>query len=139
MLMNKTYLELSQLKTFEERFKYLQLNGAVGQDTFGFNRYLNQALYGSKEWRKVRNEVIIRDNGCDLGVYGYDICDRILIHHLNPITVDDILNRNPEVFDLNNLICVSHRTHNAIHYGDEDLLITNVNERSKNDTCLWRH
>lgn len=137
--MNKTYLELSQLKTFEERFKYLQLNGAVGQDTFGFNRYLNQALYGSKEWRKVRNEVIIRDNGCDLGVYGYDICDRILIHHLNPITVDDILNRNPEVFDLNNLICVSHRTHNAIHYGDEDLLITNVNERSKNDTCLWRH
>lgn len=139
MLMNKTYLELSQLKTFEERFKYLQLNGAVGQDTFGFNRYLNQALYGSKEWRKVRNEVIIRDNGCDLGVYGYDICDRILIHHLNPITVDDILNRNPEVFDLNNLICVSHRTHNAIHYGDEDLLITNVNARSKNDTCLWKH
>lgn len=137
--MNKTYLELSQLKTFEERFKYLQLNGAVGQDTFGFNRYLNQALYGSKEWRKVRNEVIIRDNGCDLGVYGYDICDRILIHHLNPITVDDVLNRNPEVFDLNNLICVSHRTHNAIHYGDESLLVTNVNERSKNDTCLWKH
>lgn len=139
MSMNKTYLELSQLKTFEERFKYLQLNGAVGQDTFGFNRYLNQALYGSKEWRKVRNEVIIRDNGCDLGVYGYDICDRILIHHLNPITVDDVLNRNPEVFDLNNLICVSHRTHNAIHYGDESLLVTNVNERSKNDTCLWKH
>lgn len=139
MSMNKTYLELSQLKTFEERFKYLQLNGAVGQDTFGFNRYLNQALYGSKEWRKVRNEVIIRDNGCDLGVYGYNICDRILIHHLNPITVDDVLNRNPEVFDLNNLICVSHRTHNAIHYGDESLLVTNVNERSKNDTCLWKH
>ena len=138
--MNRTYSELIKLKTFEERFDYLKLNGTVGKDTFGFDRYMNQLLYhNSKEWKAVRRKVIVRDNGCDLGVEGYDVLGKILVHHLNPITIDDIKNRSPTIFDLNNLICVSHNTHNAIHYGDENLLVKAPIERKLNDACPWKH
>lgn len=140
MMMNtKRYSELITIPTYEERFKYLQLKGAVGNDTFGYDRYLNQILYNSPEWKRLRNQIIIRDNGCDLGCEGYEIYGRILIHHMNPITVEDIVSRDPIVFDPENLICVSHNTHNAIHYGDENLLIMAPVERTKNDTCPWRH
>lgn len=138
--MIRTYSELLTFKTFEERFDYLKLNGVVGKDTFGFDRYMNQWLYhNSKEWKAVRNKVIVRDNGCDLGMEGYDILGKILVHHLNPITIDDIKNRSPTIFDLNNLICVSHNTHNAIHYGDENLLVKAPIERKLNDTCPWKY
>ena len=135
----KRYSELITIPTYEERFKYLQLKGAVGNDTFGYDRYLNQILYNSPEWKRLRNQIIIRDNGRDLGCEGYEIYGRILIHHMNPITVEDIVSRDPIVFDPENLICVSHNTHNAIHYGDENLLIMAPVERIKNDTCPWRH
>lgn len=138
-MMTKTYSELIKLSTFEERFNYLKLNGSVGDDTFGFSRYLNQKLYSSYEWKSIRKKLIIRDNGCDLGLEGYDILGKILIHHLNPITIDDIKNRSPTVFDFNNLICVSFDTHNAIHYGNENLLGNVPIERKSNDTCLWKH
>lgn len=134
----KTYSELSKLKTFEDRFQYLRLDGIVGEETFGFDRYLNQILYQSKEWKRCRRDIIIRDEGCDLGCEGFEVHGRILIHHINPITVDDIVNRNPKVFDPENLILTSHNTHQAIHYGNEDLLIRAPIERSKNDTCPWR-
>lgn len=134
----RTYSELSKLKTFEDRFQYLRLDGIVGEETFGFDRYLNQILYQSDEWKRRRRDIIIRDNGCDLGCEGFEVHGRILIHHINPITVDDIVNRNPKVFDPENLILTSHNTHQAIHYGNEDLLIRAPIERSKNDTCLWR-
>lgn len=140
MMMNtKRYSELITIPTYEERFKYLQLKGAVGYDTFGYDRYLNQILYNSPEWKRLRNQIIIRDNGRDLGCEGYEIYGRILIHHMNPITVEDIVSRDSIVFDPENLICVSHNTHNAIHYGDENLLIMAPVERTKNDTCPWRH
>lgn len=136
----KTYSELILLPTFEERFQYLKLGGSVGQITFGHERYLNQLLYNSDEWRRrVRREVIIRDSGCDLGCEGYEIHGKILIHHINPITIEDILERNPRVFDLENLICTSHNTHNAVHYGDESLLITTPVERTRNDMCPWKN
>ena len=135
----KRYSELITIPTYEERFKYLQLKGAVGNDTFGYDRYLNQILYNSPEWKRLRNQIIIRDNGRDLGCEGYEIYGRILIHHMNPITVEDIVSRDPIVFDPENLICVSHNTHNAIHYGNENLLIMSPVERTKNDTCPWRH
>lgn len=134
----KTYSELSKLQNFESRYRYLKLNGFVGEETFGFDRYLNQILYKSEEWKSCRREIIIRDNGCDLGCDGFDINGRILIHHINPITVDDIINRNTKVFDPENLIVTSLNTHNAIHYGDESLLILAPIERTKNDTCPWR-
>lgn len=134
----RTYSELSKLKTFEDRFQYLRLDGIVGEETFGFDRYLNQILYQSDEWKRRRRDIIIRDNGCDLGCEGFEVHGRILIHHINPITVDDIVNRNPKVFDPENLILTSHNTHQAIHYGNEDLLILAPIERSKNDTCPWR-
>lgn len=134
----KTYSELSKLKTFEDRFQYLRLDGIVGEETFGFDRYLNQILYQSDEWKLCRRDIIIRDNGCDLGCEGFEVHGRILIHHINPITVDDIVNRNPKVFDPENLILTSHNTHQAIHYGNEDLLIRAPVERSKNDTCPWK-
>ena len=134
----RTYSELSKLKTFEDRFQYLRLDGIVGEETFGFDRYLNQILYQSDEWKRRRRDIIIRDNGCDLGCEGFEVHGRILIHHINPITVDDIVNRNPKVFDPENLILTSHNTHQAIHYGNEDLLIRAPIERSKNDTCPWR-
>lgn len=139
MTNTKRYSELITIPTYEERFKYLQLKGAVGNDTFGYDRYLNQILYNSPEWKQLRNQIIIRDNGRDLGCEGYEIYGRILIHHMNPITVEDIVSRDPIVFDPENLICVSHNTHNAIHYGDENLLIMAPVERTKNDTCPWRH
>ena len=135
--MTKTYLELCQLPTFEERFEYLKLDGIVGDCTFGSRRYLNQMLYKSAEWKELRDKVIIRDNGCDLGIQDRTIFGKVLIHHINPITIEDVLNRNPIVFDLNNLICVSHMTHQAIHYGDSNLLLKDPIQRTKNDTCPW--
>ena len=135
----RTYSEMMTLDTFEERFRYLKLDGVVGRETFGYDRYLNQILYSSDEWKRCRREIILRDNGCDLGCEGYDIHSRILIHHINPITVDDVLNRNPIVFDPENLICTTHNTHNAIHYSDENQLVTGPIKRSKNDTCPWKH
>ena len=135
----RTYSELIMIPTFEERFEYLQLKGSVGKDTFGYDRYLNQVLYRSPEWKRLRNQIIIRDGGCDLACDGYDIYDKVLIHHLNPITVEDVLARSRKVFDPDNLVCVSHNTHNAIHYGDMDLLVTGPIIRTKNDTCPWRH
>ena len=135
----KTYSELITIPTFEERFEYLQLKGSVGKDTFGYDRYLNQVLYRSPEWKRLRNQIIIRDNGCDLACDGYDVYGKVLIHHLNPITVEDVLARSRKVFDPDNLVCVSHSTHNAIHYGDVDLLVTGPIIRTKNDTCPWRH
>ena len=135
----RTYSELITIPTFEERFEYLQLKGSVGKDTFGYDRYLNQVLYRSPEWKRLRNQIIIRDGGCDLACDGYDIYNKVLIHHLNPITVEDVLARSRKVFDPDNLVCVSHNTHNAIHYGDVDLLVTGPIIRTKNDTCPWRH
>lgn len=134
----RTYSKLIELSTFEERYKYLRLSGTVGKETFGYERHLNQLLYSSDEWKRCRRLIIIRDGGLDLGSDGYEIHGKILIHHLNPITVDDVINRRLKVFDPENLICVSHNTHNAIHYGDEGLLITAPVERTKNDTCPWR-
>lgn len=135
----KTYSELITIPTFEERFEYLQLKGSVGKDTFGYDRCLNQVLYRSPEWKRLRNQIIIRDSGCDLACDGYDVYGKVLIHHLNPITVEDVLARSRKVFDPDNLVCVSHNTHNAIHYGDVDLLVTGPIIRTKNDTCPWRH
>ena len=134
----RTYSELITIPTFEERFEYLRLNGEVGQATFGYDRYLNQTLYNSPEWRKFRSGIIIRDNGCDLACEGYDIHGRMLIHHINPITPRDIRDRNPMIFDPENVITTVHNTHNAIHYGDENLLDKPPIERSRNDTCPWR-
>lgn len=138
--MIRSYTELSKLKTFEERYNYLKLSGSVGQDTFGSNRYLNQRFYHlSPEWKSVRDKVIIRDGGCDLGVEGHDICGRIIIHHMNPITIEDLESGSPYLFDPEYLICVTHNTHNAIHYGDESQLVTMPKERAPNDTCPWKH
>ena len=134
----RSYSELHRITTFEERYKYLQLGGIVGKDTFGFDRYLNQIFYRSQKWRSIRDQVIIRDNGCDLGVEGYDIYGRILIHHMNPITLEDIEKESDFLLNPEYLICTTHNTHNAIHYGDEKLLITAPIERTKNDTCPWR-
>ena len=135
----KTYSELITIPTFEERFEYLKLDGQVGVETFGFNRYLNQAFYKSDEWLSIRDYVITRDNGCDLGMEGYEIYGRILIHHINPITKDDIIQRSRILLDPENLITTVKRTHDAIHYGDSNLLIKAPIERRKNDTCPWRH
>ena len=134
----KTYQEMMTYPTFEERFEFLRLNGRVGSDTFGFDRYLNQVLYRSPEWRRVRDRVILRDNGCDLGHPDYPIGGRVIIHHMNPLTVEDIEERNPIIFDENMLVCVSHNTHNAIHYGDSNLLPKPPIERRPNDTCPWK-
>lgn len=134
----KTYSELIKKVSFEERFKYLSLDGIVGDTTFGGHRYLNQTLYQTYKWKKTRQEVILRDNGCDLAHEDYPISGSVYIHHINPITIDDILEERPCVFDLENLICSSFRTHNAIHYGCEDLLPKRVISRTKNDTCPWR-
>jgi len=135
----KTYTELSKIPSFIERYRYLKLQGSVGTDTFGYDRYLNQQFYKSKEWKRVRDEVIIRDNGCDLGVDDRDINTRIFIHHMNPISKRDIMESSEYLLDPEYLICVSKQTHDAIHYGDEQLLYINeVIERSPNDTCPWR-
>lgn len=136
--MIKTYSEMILLPTFLERFRYLQIGGMVGAETFGFDRYLNQSLYRTAEWKRFRNEIIVRDNGCDLGCDDRTIYGKILVHHINPLTVEDIINRHSCVFDPDNVICVSLDTHNAIHYGDEELLMLGPIERTKNDTCPWR-
>lgn len=135
----KRYSELILLPTFEERYKYLQLNGVIGDETFGFDRYINQMFYRSQEWKQVRDYVIVRDNGCDLGVEGHEIRGKILIHHMNPIGIKDIQQVNKFLLDPEYLITTMLSTHNAIHYGDESLLVTDPIERSKNDTCPWKH
>ena len=137
-MITRSYSELIAIPTFEERYRYLRLRGQVGRETFGHDRYLNQVLYTSKEWRLFRNEIIVRDDGLDLGCDGFDIFGRIIIHHINPITVEDVLNRDPKVFDPNNVISCSNNTHQAIHYGDESLLPLLPVERRPNDTCPWR-
>lgn len=134
----KTYSELIKIEKFEDRFDYLSLVGIVGETTFGGHRYLNQILYQTDKWKSTRREVILRDNGCDLAHPDYSINGSIYIHHINPITIDDILEERPCVFDLNNLICTTFRTHNAIHYGSKGLLQKAPAGRKKNDTCLWR-
>ena len=135
----KTYSELITLPTFEERYRYLRLTGVVGEETFGFDRYINQLLYNKdRRWKSIRDYVINRDNGCDLGMEGFEIGGRILVHHMNPITIEDILHESEFVFDPEYLISTSHNTHNAIHYGDEGLLITAPIIRTKNDTCPWK-
>lgn len=135
----KTYSELIKLPTFKDRFKYLKLNGKVGKETFGFDRYLNQMFYKSDDWLKVRDKIIIRDNGCDLGVEGRDIQSRILIHHMNPITKDDILNNSEFLLNPEYLITTLKRTHDAIHYGDENILYEEPITRRPNDMCPWLH
>lgn len=134
----KTYSELSKFTTFEERYRYLRLGGRVGEETFGFDRWINQMFYKDPEWLKIRDEVIIRDNGCDLGIEGREIYSRIIVHHMNPITKADILDRSEFLLNPEYLICTVKNTHDAIHYGDENLLITLPMERSVNDTCPWR-
>ena len=135
----KTYSELVTLPTFEERYNYLRLGGSVGKETFGFDRYLNQVFYRSQKWKSVRDFVILRDNGCDLGVDGYQIYGRIIIHHMNPITIRDIERESEFLIDPEFLIATTHNTHNAIHYGDESLLPLLPVERTPFDTCPWRH
>ena len=134
----RTYSELILLPTFEERYQYLRLAGKVGQETFGFDRYLNQMFYKDPEWLAARDYVIIRDNGCDLAIPGREIHSKILVHHMNPITKDDILKRSKFLLDPEYLVCTIKNTHDAIHYGDENLLFKDPIERSKNDTCPWR-
>lgn len=135
----RRYSDLIKLSSFKERYEYLRLDGVIGKDTFGFDRYLNQIFYKSKEWQAIRTQVIIRDNGCDLAMDGYDICGKILIHHMNPISVGDILQRSSLLIDPEFLISTTQTTHNAIHYGDSSLLPREPIERSKNDTCPWKH
>ena len=139
MMSVKRYSELITLPTFEERFRYLKLGGKVGEDTFGFDRYLNQVFYRSQKWKSIRDYVIVRDNGCDLAVEGYEIHGRILIHHMNPISLKDLETESEFLLDPEYLITTVHNTHNAIHYGDESLLFTVPVERTKNDTCPWKH
>ena len=136
--MLRTYSELSRLQTFRERFEYLRLDGIVGVETFGFDRYLNQVFYNSDEWKAVRKTVIIRDKGCDLGMCGYDIHGKIIVHHMNPFSIDDVLHRKEELLDPESLISTVLNTHNAIHYGDESLLPSAPIVRTRNDTCPWR-
>lgn len=136
--MIRTYSELIKLKTFKDRFEYLKLDGIVGEETFGFDRYMNQIFYKSREWTSVRRAVIIRDNGCDLGVEGYEIHGKILIHHMNPINLSDIVHKTDELLNPDYLITTVLSTHNAIHYGDASLLPAFPIERRANDTCLWK-
>lgn len=134
----RTYSELITLPTFEERFQYLKLGGKVGEETFGFDRYLNQLFYNSREWKDVREHVILRDNGCDLGMFDREIRGKILVHHMNPVDANDILKRSEFLLDPEYMICTYKLTHDAIHYGDESILVTAPIERTKYDTCPWR-
>lgn len=134
----KTYSELITIPTFIERYRYLRIGGKVGEETFGYERYLNQILYHSDEWRDFRRDIILRDNGCDLAFEDCELNTNIIVHHIEPITVNDVLNRDPKIFDPDNVVCTWLRTHNAIHYGDESLLFTSPIVRSPNDTCPWR-
>lgn len=137
--MSRSYSEMLQFKTYAERVEYLKLDGSVGVDTFGFDRYLNQNFYTSKQWKEFRHKVIIRDKGCDLGLDGYELNDKAYIHHINPITKEMLLNNDPTVFDMNNVICCSFDTHQYIHYGIKNNRPNNFVERTKNDTCPWRN
>lgn len=137
-MMSRCYSELKQIDSFQDRFEYLRLNGRVGEDTFGSKRYLNQILYSSNRWKRLRSQIIIRDEGCDLAHSDYTIYGVIYIHHINPIYVDDILEEKTMVFDPNNLVCTSFNTHNAIHYGDQSLIQKEPVTRKPNDTCPWR-
>ena len=139
MKMIRTYSELITLPTFEERYQYLKIGGTVGEETFGFDRYLNQSFYKTKEWLRIRDHVIVRDQGCDLAMIDREIRGKILVHHMNPITKEDIVRRTKYLLDPEYLICTVKNTHDAIHYGDESLLIKAPIERQKNDTCPWRH
>ena len=134
----RTYSELSKLTTFEDRYQYLRLDGAVGEETFGFDRYMNQIFYRSPKWKAVRNQVIIRDNGCDLGIEGFEIYGNIIVHHMNPLTIEDIESESSYLLDPDHLICTTHNTHNAIHYGDVNLLMLGPVDRKPNDTCPWK-
>lgn len=134
----RTYSELIQFDNYIDRYNYLKLGGKVGEETFGFDRYLNQQFYKSKEWLRLRDEIIIRDNACDLGIPDREISSRVIIHHMNPITKNDIINQTEYLLNPEYMICVTKRTHDAIHYGDESLLFTGVVERTKNDTCPWK-
>lgn len=135
----RTYSELKELKTFEERFKYLKLGGIVGVETFGFDRYFNQKFYLTREWKQIRNHIIVRDLGCDLGCEDHEIFgQRIVIHHMNPIDLEDIEKKTDFLLNPEFLITTIHSTHNAIHYGDESLIITAPIERRRNDTCPWK-
>lgn len=135
----RTYSELNKIQDFKERYRYLKLGNKVGESTFGFDRYLNQKFYVSDEWRSIRDQIIIRDNGCDLGIDGRDIFGSIIVHHMNPISKYDLIHQTDYLINPEYLICVSLNTHNAIHYGDESLLFDDVLvERRKNDTCPWR-
>lgn len=133
----RTYSDLSRLESFKERYQYLKLTGVVGESTFGFDRWVNQKLYKSWEWKNVRDQVIVRDNGCDLGIPGYEIHSGLLIHHMNPISMEDIIHDEEWILDREYLITTSHRTHNAIHYGDETLLPRGPVRRRSGDTTLW--
>ena len=134
----KTYSELMEIRSFRERYRYLKLDGIVGQETFGYDRYLNQILYNSGEWRRFRRDIIIRDKGNDLACADYEIGGIIIVHHINPITIDDVLQRAPMIFDPENVISCSDNTHKAVHYGDESRLVDSFITRTKNDTCPWR-
>lgn len=134
----RTYTELIRIPTFEERFNYLKLDGKIAEETFGFDRYINQKFYHSSEWKRIRDQVIVRDCGCDLAFDGYEIYGLIVIHHMNPIMLKDLLNKNLDVLNPEYLVCVTKRTHNAIHYGDKRLLPSPIVQRSRNDTCPWR-
>lgn len=138
MMYIRCYSELITLPTFVERFRYLKLDGKVGLDTFGHDRWLNQVLYRSPEWKRFRNRIIVRDSGCDLGCEDRPIFGKILIHHINPLTIEDVLNRDAKIFDEENVISTQLITHNAIHYGDESILYTEPIKRSPNDTCPWK-
>lgn len=137
MTITRTYSEFRRLETFEDRFHYLSLRGQVAQATFGFDRWINQQFYTGQEWRRLRNDIIVRDNGCDLGVDGYELHERIIIHHMNPLSVDDIVHGDDAALNPEFLISVSHRTHNAIHYGDASLLAKPFTPRRAGDTRLW--
>ena len=137
-MITRTYSELITLPTFEERYRYLKLGGKIGVETFGYDRYLNQMLYNSPEWKTFRHNIIIRDNGCDLAMEGFEIYGMILVHHINPISVEDVLRRDPKIFDPENVVSTVLNTHNAIHYGDESLLMLSPKPRVANDTCPWR-
>jgi hypothetical protein len=134
----RTYRELRRLRSFLDRFEYLKLGGTVGRSTFGYDRYLNQMLYTSGRWRRTRDDIIVRDSGCDLGVEDYMIYDRILVHHINPVTLEDVEEDRDIVYDPDNLICTALDTHNAIHYGDISLLRKLPIVRTRNDTCPWK-
>jgi hypothetical protein len=135
--MIRSYRDLRRLNTLEERFAYLSLKGVIGDSTFGFDRWMNQEFYRSKQWRNLRHHILIRDNGCDLGIEGYEIHERPVIHHMNPMTTEDLIRGSEHIVESDYLITTSHRTHNAIHYGDASLLPQPIVERRRGDTKLW--